>query len=184
MDPECPFAITRVDQWALRLAMIAATVVAASILGRAGGQQPTAAAKVDRILVVKSTRTMTLFSGDKVLKTYQIALGGEPVGAKEKEGDHKTPEGMYTIDSRNAKSRFHLALHTSYPSDADRAKARKLGVSPGGAIMIHGLPWEFAWLGSLHRRLDWTDGCIAVTNAEIEEIWHLVPVGTPIEIRP
>lgn len=184
MDPVRRFVITRVNQGTARVAVIAATVVAVSILGRADAQQSTETPKVDRILVVKSTRTMTLFSGDKALKTYKVALGIEPVGAKEKEGDHKTPEGSYTIDSKNSKSRFHLALHISYPSGADRAKPRKLGVSPGGAIMIHGLPWEFAWLGSLHRRIDWTDGCIAVTNLEIEEIWRLVPVGTPIEIRP
>jgi len=176
--------MTRINQCIPQFALIAAIVLAANILGRAGAQQTTVAAKADRILVVKSARTMTLFSGDKVLKTYQVALGGEPVGGKEKEGDHKTPEGSYTIDSRNSKSQFHLALHVSYPNDADRARARKLGVHPGGAIMIHGLPWEFAWLGSLYRRVDWTDGCIAVTNLEIEEIWRLVPVGTPIEIRP
>jgi murein L,D-transpeptidase YafK len=184
MDPGRCLLVTRIIRWTERLAVIAATVLAASILGRADAQQSTAVAKVDRILVVKSTRTMTLFSGDKALKTYQIALGGEPVGAKEKEGDHRTPEGWYTIDSKNSKSQFHLALHVSYPNDTDRARARKLGVHPGGAIMIHGLPKEFAWMGSLHRRTDWTDGCIAVTNLEIEEIWRLVPVGTPIEIRP
>jgi murein L,D-transpeptidase YafK len=140
--------------------------------------------KVDRILIEKSKRTMTLFNGDTVVKTYKIALGGEPVGAKQREGDHKSPEGFYTIDSRNAKSKFHLALHISYPSEADRKRARKLGVPPGGAIMIHGLPHEFAYLGPLHRQTDWTDGCIAVTNEEIEEIWSLVKLGTPIEIRP
>jgi murein L,D-transpeptidase YafK len=139
---------------------------------------------VDRILIVKSKRTMTLFNGDKVLKTYLVAPGGDPVGAKQKEGDHKTPEGFYTIDSRNARSRFHLGLHVSYPNEADRKRARRLGVSPGDAIMIHGLPKEFAYLGPLHRRVDWTDGCIAVTNSEIEEIWRLVKIGTPVEIRP
>src|SRR5579863_4536731 len=139
---------------------------------------------VDRILVEKSKRTMTLFSGDAVVKTYQVALGGDPVGPKRREGDHKTPEGFYTIDSKNAHSIFHLALHVSYPSEADRKRARKLGVSPGGAIMIHGLPKEFAYLGALHRKTDWTDGCIAVTDEEIEEIWKLVKIGTPVEIRP
>jgi murein L,D-transpeptidase YafK len=139
---------------------------------------------VDRILVEKSKHTMTLFSGDVRVKTCWVALGGEPVGAKQREGDHKTPEGKYTIDSRNARSKFHLALHISYPNEADRKRARKRNVSPGGAIMIHGLPDEFAFLGALHRKTDWTDGCIAVTDEEIEEIWRLVKIGTPVEIKP
>ncbi len=125
---------------------------------------------------------MTLMHGAHVLKTYKVALGAEPVGAKQREGDHKTPEGIYVIDSRNSASRFHLSLHISYPSPADRERAHKLGVAPGGAIMIHGLEPKYAYLGSLHRQTDWTDGCIAVTNAEIEEIWRLVPVGTPVEV--
>lgn len=140
--------------------------------------------QANRIVVVKSTRTMTLFHDDKVLKTYKVALGGVPVGPKRVEGDHKTPEGSYIIDSRNAHSQFHLSLHISYPSAADREHARKLGARPGGAIMIHGLPPAYAYLGALHRKTDWTDGCIAVTDAEIEEIWGLVPVGTRVEIRP
>src|SRR5262249_20313020 len=138
----------------------------------------------DRIVVVKSARTMTLLKGEKVLKTYKVALGTVPVGAKRIEGDHKTPEGIYTIDAKNPKSQFHLALHISYPSAADRERARKLGVRPGGAIMIHGLARSYAYLGALHRQADWTDGCIAVTNAEIEEIWSLVPIGSRVEIRP
>ena len=140
--------------------------------------------EADKILIVKSARTMTLLSGGKMLKTYKVALGGVPVGAKRVEGDHKTPEGNYVIDAKNAHSRFHLALHISYPSAAETETARKLGSRPGGAIMIHGLASSFAYLGPLHRQTDWTDGCIAVTNAEIEEIWRLVPVGTRVEIRP
>jgi murein L,D-transpeptidase YafK len=140
--------------------------------------------QADKILIVKSTRTMTLLSGDKILKTYKVALGTVPVGPKRVEGDHKTPEGNYTIDAKNPQSQFHMALHISYPSAADQQQARKLGVRPGGAIMIHGLAKSFAYLGPLHRQTDWTDGCVAVTNAEIEEIWKLVPVGTKVEIRP
>jgi murein L,D-transpeptidase YafK len=138
----------------------------------------------DRILIVKSSRTMTLFSGEKVLRTYKVALGTVPRGPKRIEGDHKTPEGIYTIDAKNPQSRFHLSLHISYPSAVDREQARKLGARPGGAIMIHGLEKHFAYLGALHRQTDWTDGCVAVTNAEIEEIWTMVPVGTRVEIRP
>jgi murein L,D-transpeptidase YafK len=140
--------------------------------------------QADKIIILKSAHTMTLLSGDKVLKTYKVALGGAPVGPKRVEGDHKTPEGNYTIDARNAQSQFHLSLHISYPSVADRESAAKQGARPGGAIMIHGLAKQFAYLGALHRQVDWTDGCVAVTNAEIEEIWKLVPVGTRVEIRP
>jgi len=138
--------------------------------------------QADRIVVVKSTRTMTLFNGGQVLKTYKVALGGAPVGPKRIQGDHKTPEGNYIITSRNEHSQFHLALRISYPSAADRARARTLRASPGGDIMIHGLPNGYA--DARYTRTDWTDGCIAVTNAEIEEIWRLVPVGTRVEIRP
>jgi len=109
-----------------------------------------------------------LFASGKVLRTYPIALGGNPIGVKTREGDRKTPEGIYLIDGRNARSAYHLALHISYPSPADVERARRTGVNPGGDIMIHG----------------WTRGCIAVTNPEIEEIWAAVPDGTPIELRP
>ena len=144
----------------------------------------TAAAQADKIVIVKSARTMTLLSGAKALKTYKVALGSVPVGPKHVEGDHKTPEGNYVIDAKNSHSQFHLSLHISYPSAADQQRAHSLRSRPGGAIMIHGLPKPFAYLGPLHRQTDWTDGCVAVTNAEIEEIWKLVPVGARVEIRP
>jgi murein L,D-transpeptidase YafK len=140
--------------------------------------------QADKIVIVKSTRTLTLMNGDKILKTYKVALGTVPVGPKRIEGDHKTPEGNYVIDAKNPQSQFHRSLHISYPSAADQQRARRLGSRPGGAIMIHGLAKPFAYLGPLHRQTDWTDGCVAVTNAEIEEIWTLVPVGTKVEIRP
>jgi murein L,D-transpeptidase YafK len=140
--------------------------------------------QADKIVVEKGKRTMTLFAGSKVLKTYKVALGTMPLGPKRIEGDHKTPEGSYVIDGKNPHSQFHLALHISYPSADDQKRARNLGARPGGAIMIHGLPRAFAYLGALHRQSDWTDGCVAVTNAEIEEIWKLVPVGTRVEIQP
>src|SRR5579864_8467441 len=130
--------------------------------------------KVDRIVVVKSARTMTLMSGGKVLKTYKVALSREPVGAKERAGDHKVPEGEYVVDSKVPHSRFHLGLHISYPNAADRERARKMGVKPGGNIEIHGLDSKYSWVGRLQRYVDWTDGCIAVTNPEIEEIYKLV----------
>jgi murein L,D-transpeptidase YafK len=140
--------------------------------------------KADHILVLKSERTLILMHDGKPLKTYKVALGGEPVGPKTRRGDHKTPEGTYTIDRRNIHSQYHRALHVSYPSVADAANARKLHASPGGDIMIHGLPNGMGWVGSAHRARDWTDGCIAVTDEEIDEIWKLVPDGTPVEIKP
>ena len=148
-----------------------------------GFAAPQTLPQADKILILKSAHTMTLLSGGKVLKTYKVALGTVPVGPKHVEGDHKTPEGNYVIDSKNPQSMFHLSLHISYPSAADRLRAKELGSPPGGAIMIHGLAKQFAYLGALHRETDWTDGCVAVTNAEIEEIWKLVPVGTKVEIR-
>ncbi len=144
----------------------------------------TANKTADQLIIEKSARTMTLMSGDKVLKTYKVALSRVPVGRKEREGDHRVPEGEYTIDSKNPHSRFHLALHISYPNATDRKRALKSGFKPGGNIEIHGLDDKYAWVAGLHRQLDWTDGCIAMTNTEIEEIWPLVPVGTKVEIRP
>ena len=142
------------------------------------------APQADKIIIVKSERTMTLMSGNKILKTYRVSLGTVPVGPKQIQGDHKTPEGSYVISGKNAGSRFHLALRVSYPSPVDRARARKRGASPGGDIMIHGLGREFSFLGPLQWKTDWTDGCVAVTNEEIDEIWRLVPVGIMVEIRP
>jgi len=159
-----------------------ALVILALCAGSCAADKGTAA-KADRVVIVKSTRTLTLLNHGQVLKTYKVALGGDAVGPKVKAGDKKTPEGEYVIDSKNPHSRFHLALHISYPNVADRERARKLGVSPGGGVEIHGLEAKYAWVGSLHRQINWTAGCIAVTNSEIEEIYKLVPVGTPVEIR-
>jgi len=138
----------------------------------------------DRILIEKKERLLTLFSRGKALKTYKIALGGNPNGPKERQGDNKTPEGTYVIDSRNKDSRYHLSLHISYPNEKDKKRAKQLGVSPGGDIMIHGIKNGFAWVGDLHTGVDWTKGCIAVTDEEIEEIDKLAPNGTIVEIRP
>jgi murein L,D-transpeptidase YafK len=117
------------------------------------------------------------------LKAYPVALGSQS-GRKQCEGDHRTPEGMYVVDSRNERSAFHRALHLSYPNATDLKAARKAGCSPGGAIMIHGAKNGFEWLGRLHRLKDWTTGCVAVTNAEVDEIWNAVPNGATVEIRP
>ena len=137
----------------------------------------------DKILIEKKERRLTLISKGKVLKTYKIALGGNPIGSKERQGDNKTPEGSYVIDSRNRDSRYHLSLHISYPNERDRKRAKQLGVSPGGDIMIHGIKNGLSWVGDRHAEIDWTKGCIAVTDEEIEEIDKLVPNGTIVEIR-
>jgi tetratricopeptide (TPR) repeat protein len=138
----------------------------------------------DKILIEKKERRLTLIAKGKVLKTYKIALGENPIGPKERQGDNKTPEGTYVIDSRNRDSRYHLSLHLSYPNEKDKKRAKELGVSPGGDIMIHGIKNGFSWVGDLHTRVDWTKGCIAVTDEEIEEIEKLAPNGTIVEIRP
>src|SRR5437763_719780 len=130
--------------------------------------------RVDRIVVDKTRREMLLLSGESVVRSYNAAIGRNAVGHKVQEGDLRTPEGLYTIDWRNPKSAFHLSLHISYPNDADRERAREIGVDPGGEIMIHG--------GKERLTSEGTRGCIAVTDAEIEEIWNLVADGTPIEI--
>lgn len=143
-----------------------------------------ASAKADRVLVEKSRRRLTLFRNDTPLKSYRIALGGSPVGQKQHEGDKRTPEGQYSINGRNQRSVYHLALHVSYPSPQQEDIARKREGSPGGNVEIHGLYNGLGWLGALHRLRDWTAGCIAVTNTEVEEIARAVPNGTRIEIVP
>jgi murein L,D-transpeptidase YafK len=140
--------------------------------------------RVDRILVMKKDHKLLLMNGDTVVKSYSVALGRGGLDPKQRQGDHRTPEGFYRIDSRNRSSRFHRALHVSYPNETDKERASKLGADPGGDIMIHGIQNGLGWLGTAHRSADWTNGCIAVTDKEIEEIWTLVPDGTPIEIRP
>ena len=138
----------------------------------------------DNVLIEKKERRLTLLSNGEVIKTYKIALGGDPVGPKERQGDNKTPEGTYIIDSRNRNSEYHLSLHISYPNERDKIRAKALNVSPGGDIMIHGIKNGLAWVGNLHAGIDWTNGCIAVTDEEMEEIYKLVPNGTMVEIRP
>ncbi|MBT1073522.1 L,D-transpeptidase family protein [Pelotalea chapellei] len=139
---------------------------------------------IDRILIEKKERRLTLLSKGEVLKSYRIALGGNPIGPKERQGDNKTPEGTYVIAARNKDSRYHLSLHISYPNEKDKKRARELGVSPGGNIMIHGIKNGLSWVGDGHTEVDWTQGCIAVTDEEIEEIAKVARNGTLVEIRP
>jgi murein L,D-transpeptidase YafK len=139
---------------------------------------------IDRIVVEKSARRLSIFRDRSQIKIYRIALGRNPLGAKREEGDMKTPEGIYKIDGRNPHSSFHLGLHISYPSAEDDKRAGAHGVSAGYDIMIHGIQNGRGWIGAFHRWNDWTAGCIAVTDEEIEELWRVTPDGTTIEIRP
>lgn len=140
--------------------------------------------RADLLVVKKSARRMLVYAHGALLRSYRISLGHNPQGPKGRQGDHRTPEGRYVIDRHNPNSAFHLSLHVSYPSAADAARAHAAGYSPGGEIMIHGTRNGLGWLARLRLPVDWTDGCIALTNAEMDELYPIVPDGTPIEIRP
>ena len=142
--------------------------------------------KADRLVVLKGERRLVLMRGDRVLKVFRVALGRYPKGHKVRQGDSKTPEGTYTVDYRldSDRSKFYRALHISYPNRQDRERARRLGVDPGGQIMIHGLPTKWSAKDVGHPRLDWTQGCIALTNREMDQVWKMVDDGTTIEIHP
>jgi murein L,D-transpeptidase YafK len=146
-------------------------------------QAPVTKPTIDYIVVEKHLHLMRLFNRGSVIRTYRVALGRGGKEAKSMAGDNKVPEGIYRITGRNPRSAFHLSLRVGYPTEQQRNVAQRLGVDPGGDVMIHGIRNGLGWLGGLHRKLDWTRGCIAVTDAEIEEIWTLVPDGIQIEIR-
>lgn len=139
---------------------------------------------VERIVVRKAARRMDLYRHGRVVRSYKIALGLRPTGHKEQEGDYRTPEGRYTLERRNPQSDYFLSIQISYPSAADIAHAQKLHVNPGNAIMIHGLPNAPSKSLNYYSRVDWTDGCIAVSNSDMVEIWLMTTPGTPIEILP
>ncbi len=141
---------------------------------------------VDKVIVDKSKAKMFLLKNNKPIRKYKIALGGNPVGHKMQEGDMRTPEGLYNLEYKNAQSRFHKSIKISYPNAYDIARAQLMGVDPGGDIVIHGLPNGMTDADVDARMLseNWTEGCIAVSNAEMDEIWRLVDLDTPIEIRP
>lgn len=160
---------------------VAALTILATVPILAIGQTPV---RADSILILKKAHVLELLSNGRVIRTYKVALGSGGLAPKERKGDARTPEGHYVVDSRNVHSAYHKALHISYPDADDRRRAAKLGVPAGGEIMIHGLPNGMGWLGAAHRSYDWTLGCVAVTDSEIDEIWNLVPLGTPVEIRP
>lgn len=137
----------------------------------------------DSVVIEKRAHRLTLFHMGRPLRTYLVALGSEPAKDKVSAGDRRTPEGLFSIEARNPFSQYHLALRISYPDARHRSIAQQLGVSPGGDIMIHGLPNGRTKVGKFHRTKDWTNGCIALTDEEMEEIWSAVPVGTPVEIK-
>ncbi|GAA2861171.1 L,D-transpeptidase family protein [Aminobacter niigataensis] len=139
---------------------------------------------VDLVRVDKSDRLMELMSGEKIVRSYAVALGANPVGHKRQEGDERTPEGRYVLDWRNPESAFTKSIHISYPNANDKAAAMRAGVDPGGMIMIHGQSKGFGWWSWLMQMFDWTNGCIAVTDEDMAEIWQMVENGTPIEINP
>ena len=138
----------------------------------------------DKVLVEKGERKLYLLKDGVAFRTFDIALGMAPEGHKQEEGDSKTPEGHYVLDARNPDSDFFLSIHVSYPNSADRRRARQKGVSPGGAIMIHGQPNVPTYSAAFYRSSDWTDGCIAVSNSDMIDIWLMTPDNVPIEIRP
>jgi murein L,D-transpeptidase YafK len=166
-------------------AVVGGLLAGAAALGVA---QPAQAArgvdKADKIVVVKSERKLYLVRGGQILGTYRVALGRQPKGTKLYQGDGRTPEGSYSVAAFNPGSQFYRSIRVSYPNEQDRVRAQALGQSVGGDIMIHGLAPERLGYGADHWLYNWTSGCIAVTNEEIDEIWQRVEIGTPIEIRP
>ena len=169
--------------WALA-ALLLLLLAGGATLWRYSGKRWRSSVKADKVLVEKGERRLTLLRHGQTLKTYRVALGPNVAGHKQAEGDGRTPEGRYRLDWRNPQSKFHLSLHVDYPNETDKTRAAERGVPPGGEIMIHGLPKGAGGLGSLHYLRDWTAGCIAVSNEEIEEIWDAVDDGTEIEIVP
>jgi murein L,D-transpeptidase YafK len=165
------------------LSLSAVPPLVAGFIAPPAAAHSSALGKADEVLVLKGERRLLLLRGGAVLKSYKVALGREPQGYKVREGDGRTPEGRYVLDWRNPKSRFYRSIHVSYPNHRDAARARALRVPAGGEIMIHGAPNGLGFVGRLVG-WDWTEGCIAVTNAEMDEIWQAVDDGTPIEIRP
>jgi murein L,D-transpeptidase YafK len=168
----------------ISLGLLAAVAVAGALWANSSPSPLPSDAKVDLLVVNKSQRQLLAYSNGVLLRAYRVSLGREPIGPKVREGDRKTPEGNYLIDSHNPKSSFHRALHVSYPSAADVTRAKAGGYKPGGEIMLHGIHNGLSWIGKAQRFVDWTVGCIAVTDQEIEELYRIVPDGTRIEIRP
>lgn len=173
---------------ALFLGLAGVVIALAALVFMVGNRQspPLDPSKIcDRIVLLKSERQLILYKDGTELKTYRVALGGNPVGEKHQEGDQKTPEGLYRITHKHTSNSFYRSMHVSYPEAKDLAYAKKYGIKQvGGLIKIHGLPNYLSKIGSLHTVTDWTAGCIAVTNQEIDELFRAVPDGASLEIRP
>lgn len=170
----------RLRRWWIALIVSAMAAATLPAFAMRDASSPARRAGADQVVVDKSDRRLDLLANGKVVASFPIALGRDPLGPKEREGDGRTPEGSYVLDWRNPGSRFHLSIHVSYPNAEDTARAQTAGVDPGGDIMIHG--HGFGWPGLLP--FDWTEGCIAVADSDMDVIWASVPDGTPIEIRP
>lgn len=168
----------------MRALLLAAMMLILAGCGAATAQPPAIEGSVDRIVIEKAAHRMRLYAGQRLVRTYAVSLGGGGLAPKARQGDRRTPEGDYRITGRNPNSRFHLALRIGYPTPAQAAAARARGVDPGGNIMIHGLPNGRGALSALYKGRDWTDGCIAVTDPEIEEVWKLVRDGARVRIEP
>ena len=164
--------------------LVALAVGVSAVPDGRGSARATDFPVADKVVVEKGKRKLHLLKGGVAFRSFDIALGIRPVGDKEKEGDFKTPEGSYLLDAKNPDSEYFLAIHVSYPNSADRAEARSKGVDPGGAIMIHGQPNDPTRSEAYYRTRDWTNGCIAVSNSDMIDIWLMTADNTPIEIRP
>ena len=140
--------------------------------------------KADTVLVIKSEKRLYLLDKGVPFASLPVTFGGQPVGHKQSRGDQRTPEGHYKLDYKNRNSQFYKSIHVSYPNAEDRANARKLGLNPGGDIMIHGQTNGWEWAAPVVQLFSWTDGCIALSNRNMDQVWAAVDPGTPIEIRP
>jgi murein L,D-transpeptidase YafK len=169
---------------ALFIGSVVAVVMGGAIWANAELSPLPVGTKADLLVVNKSQQQLLAYSHGQLLRSYRISLGREPIGTKIRQGDGKTPEGNYVIDGHNPGSAFHRALHVSYPSAADVSRAKAGGYDPGGEIMVHGIHNGLGWIGKAQRLVNWTTGCIALTNPEIEELYRIVPDGTKIQIKP
>ena len=176
--------ILRFPKLAFAILAVCATAVLFSLATRHTPKQSHIEWQADRVLVDKSAHTLTLLRQGRVLALYPVALGRGGIGQKLRAGDNRVPEGQYRIVGRNGHSAFHRALRVGYPTLEQASEARVRGVDPGGDIMVHGIRNGLGWIGPLQSHVDWTKGCIAVTDEQIDEIWRAVPDGTVIEIRP
>ena len=170
----------KVEQW-VGILLLSALVASASFFSySSAGEFPLA----DKVLIEKGKRKLHLMKEGKPFRSFNIALGSAPIGDKNEEGDFKTPEGSYFLDARNPNSDFFLSIHISYPNGMDRNDATRKGIKPGGQIMIHGQPNTPTYSAGYYKTSDWTNGCIAVSNSDMIDIWLMTPNTVPIEILP